>query len=131
MLAWQSPQTIRELYRGTELAPPARGATLSIDSLLDELVHTRERGYSVDDEGVREGVHCIGAPVFDASGAVVAGVGVCIQKASINAPTRDKHLDTVQRAARQLTQRIGGRVPAQAATQGHPDSPTTPTARAA
>ena len=133
MLAWQAPEFIRRLYRDTELATPARGKALTIDSLLEELAQTRARGYSVDDEGVREGVHCIGAPVFDASATVVAGIGVCIQKASINAPTRDKHLDTVQHAARQLTQRIGGRMPAPAGQAGEsqPDSPTTPTARAA
>ena len=44
-----------------------------LDALLKELALTRQRGYSVDDEAVREGVYSFGAPVFDASGEAVAG----------------------------------------------------------
>ena len=112
MLAFQPPEAVRAMYAGFPLSPPARGAALTVDVLLEELAHTRRRGYSVDDEGVREGVHCIGAPVFDATSAVVAGVGVCIQKAVVDAPTRAKHLKTVLRVAGDLSQRLGGRPPA-------------------
>lgn len=111
MLAYQPPAQLRALYAGVTLSPPAKGEPLGLDSLVEELARTRQRGHSIDDEGVREGVHCIGAPVFDASGAVVAGVGVCIQKAVLDDPTRAKHLDTVLRVASELSQRLGGRVP--------------------
>ena len=35
--------------------------------LLAELAETRERGYSIDDESVRQGVYCLAAPVRGAS----------------------------------------------------------------
>jgi IclR family transcriptional regulator, blcABC operon repressor len=111
MLAFLPPAAVRTMYAGFTLSPPAHGPALTLDALLVELDHTRQRGYSVDDEGVREGVHCIGAPVFDAGSAVVAGVGVCIQKAVVDAPTRAKHRDTVLRVAGELSQRLGGRPP--------------------
>ena len=41
-------------------------------ALRDERSQTRERSYSVDDEGIRAGVYGIGAPVFDATGTAVA-----------------------------------------------------------
>ncbi len=111
MLAYLPAESVRSMYIGQTLSAPAQGAALTVDDLFDELARTRQRGYSVDDEGVREGVHCIGAPVFDASAAVVAGVGVCIQKAVLDARTRAKHRDTVLRVASQLSQRLGGRIP--------------------
>ena len=62
----------------------------------------RGRGYSIDDEGVREGVYCIGAPVFDAAGQAVAGIGVCIQKAMLGGGAEQRHHDAVTRVASQL-----------------------------
>lgn len=112
MLAYLPPDAVRSLFAGVTLSPPAQGEAPTIDGLLDELGLARRRGYSVDDEGVREGVHCIGAPVFDAAATVVAGIGVCIQKAVLDAATRAKHLDTVLRVAGELSRRLGGRVPA-------------------
>ncbi|MFG5408838.1 IclR family transcriptional regulator [Piscinibacter sakaiensis] len=111
MLAWLGTPAVCGLFDGTPLAQPARGGPLTLEALLEELAATRARGYSLDDEGVREGVHCFGAPVFDAAGAVVAGVGVCLQKAVLDAGMRARQLDTVLRVAAQLSQRLGGRVP--------------------
>lgn len=128
MLAYLPPEAVRAIYRQTEPAPNVRGVSLSLDALQQELAQVRERGHSIDDEGVREGVYCIGAPVFDASGSVVAGVGVCIQKAALDAPSHARQLDTVLHAARQLSQRIGGRAPVHGS---RPTSPTTPRPRAA
>lgn len=116
MLAHLPATDVQALYAGVALEPPARGPALTLDTLMAELAATRARGHSLDDEGVREGVHCIGAPVFDASGAVVAGVGVCIQKAALNPAARRKHLDHLLRVARQLTERLGGHGPTRAPT---------------
>lgn len=41
-----------------------------------ELAAVRERGYSLDLEELAEGVCCIGAPIFDAAGRVVASLGI-------------------------------------------------------
>lgn len=113
MLAFQPPGALARLYPEGLPEPlrPGHGAT-TLAALEAELAEVRRRGYSVDDESVREGVHCIGAPVFDATGAVVAGVGVCIQRAGSGDAARAAHRDTVSRVARRLTERLGGRHPA-------------------
>ena len=119
MLAHQSPDDIRTLF-AAGLPPLTRKGPRDLEALLKELRATRKRGYSVDDESVREGVYSFGAPVFDAAGAVVAGVAVCINKALLGADRGDRHRDAVLAVARTLSRRLGGDVAAKVAT------PTTP-----
>ena len=51
--------------------------TLTSRLALDtDLIETRDRGYSIDAEERNAGMKCVAAPVFDASGEVVAGISV-------------------------------------------------------
>jgi len=110
MLAHQRPDGVRKLFAGGLLTHLTRKGPREIESLLKELALTRKRGYSIDDETVREGVYSFGAPVFDASGHAVAGVAVCINKALLGADRGDRHRDAVLSVARTLSQRLGGEV---------------------
>ncbi|RDH99791.1 IclR family transcriptional regulator [Caldimonas thermodepolymerans] len=109
MLAFHEPAAVRERLPAL-LHPMVQGRQpVPIDVFLQEMAETRARGYSIDDEGVREGIYCYGAPVFGAAGLPVAGVGVCIPKALL--PSSGERLrGVVMRVARQLSERIGGRV---------------------
>jgi DNA-binding IclR family transcriptional regulator len=88
-----------------------------LESLLRELALTRRRGWSVDDETVREGVASFGAPVFDASGRPVAGVAVCIHKAQLGSDRGARHREAALDVARRLTLRLGGEPPVPAAVR--------------
>jgi DNA-binding IclR family transcriptional regulator len=60
-------------------------------------------GYALDDEEAEEGVGCIGVPVRDSSGHMVAAL-------SVSAPIERRRLDWVavlKRAAAELSQRLG------------------------
>lgn len=75
ILSTMAPERVRELLPA-KLVSPIDGSRLARKDLLEELAATRERGYSVDDEGVIAGMVGIGAPVFvgesdEASGAIV------------------------------------------------------------
>lgn len=109
MLAHLGEASLRGLLDGLPLAPMAQRKGPSLESLLDELATVRALGYSVDDEGVREGVYCIGAPVFDGRGDVVAGIGMCLQKSPRQAAARAAQQRHVIDVAARLTQRLGGR----------------------
>jgi IclR family transcriptional regulator, blcABC operon repressor len=115
MLAWSDEATLRALGSlGANGRLPAyrRGAApMTMKALQEELQRTRERGFSIDDEGIRAGVYCIGAPVFDASGRAVAGIGVCIHKGLLDARAEARHRAVVADIARQLTHRLGGAMP--------------------
>jgi IclR family acetate operon transcriptional repressor len=64
------------LLGAAPLARFTRRTITTLEELATACAQTRERGYAVDDEEGFNGVKCLGAPVRDASGAVVAAVGV-------------------------------------------------------
>jgi IclR family KDG regulon transcriptional repressor len=45
-------------------------------ALSAELARIREQGFGLDDEEHEQGIHCIGAPIFDHTGGVVATLSV-------------------------------------------------------
>jgi DNA-binding IclR family transcriptional regulator len=52
--------------------------------LREELARVVQQGYSLDDEEDELGLRCIGAPVFDASGAAIAAVSLSGTSAQFN-----------------------------------------------
>ncbi len=67
----------------------------SAKRLKEELAETVRRGYSLDDEEDEIGLRCIGAPVFDHTGAAIAAISVAGTTVQI-AP------ENVQRLARKI-----------------------------
>src|SRR5438105_4138593 len=119
MLAFHEPQFVRSLFAAGRLPRMAGKGPKTAAELMKDLKAVRERGYSIDDEGVREGVYCLGAPVFDAAGRPVAGIGVCINKAMLSGDQGERHRRAVLEAARTLSQRLGA-TPPQAAPADAP-----------
>lgn len=121
MLAYSEQAVVRRLVGQGALARMTDRGPSTTEALVAELADSRARGYSIDDEGVRLGVYCIAAPVIDATGKPVAGVGVCLNKAMFDhgdvAQQRQRVLDT----ARALSRRLGGDLPA-AVVAASPDS---------
>lgn len=107
MLAFHEPEFVRRLFPVEPLARMAGGGAATLAQLQRELAVTRRRGHSIDDQSVREGVYCIGAPVFDASGRPVAGVGVCVHKARLGQDGADSCLQLVLQVAARLSKRLG------------------------
>ena len=108
MLAWLPVPELRRRFAaglGTRLT---RKGPRDLEALQKELALTKRRGYSLDDEGVREGVYSFGAPVFGASGEVVAAISVCINKAMLGADRGARHRDAALTVAADLSRRIGG-----------------------
>ena len=73
-----------------------------------DLVATRKRGHSVDDEEKNLGMRCIAAPVFDVHGEAAAGISVS-GPTSRMIPERTQDIAAaVMEAARDLSAAIGG-----------------------
>jgi DNA-binding IclR family transcriptional regulator len=108
MLAFMPTDTVTRLIGGAPLATLTGKGPASREELFDEFAQIRDRGFSVDDEGVRAGVLSFGAPVFDAGGRVIAGVAMCINKATLDAAALERHRAVLLDIADCLTRRLGG-----------------------
>ena len=76
LLAWMSAEERDEALDGVRLLA-FNQRTLTTRAALDaEVDQVRLQGFAVDNEEREEGVHCIGAPIFDYTGAVVAALSV-------------------------------------------------------
>ena len=112
LLAELDPAEVVERLRTKGLPGFTERTLTDVEALATDLALTRERGWSLDDEERHAGMRCIAAPIFDASGAAVAGI-------SISGPTArfpDEALTAlgmrVRRAAEAVTRRLGGPDPA-------------------
>jgi len=75
MLASLSDHAIEEiLKKGLEALTPK--TISSVTRFRQELKRVRVRGYAVDDEECERGLRCIGAPVRDHSGRVIAAISI-------------------------------------------------------
>ena len=83
--------------------------TLTDPAALEaDLARIRQRGYAFDDQERTPGMRCIAAPVFDLSGAAVAGISVSGPVTRIGTGAVAELGAVVARAARTLSEAMGG-----------------------
>ena len=101
--------------------PLTRRSVGGLEGLLPELAHCRLEGYSIDDAQVRDGMHCFGAAVFDASSQqrAVAGLAVSFLEVDLVNPGKVAEVGrNIRTLADQLSARLGAPV--------HPERRTSP-----
>jgi DNA-binding IclR family transcriptional regulator len=109
------------------LRPFTEKTLVTREALLADLRQVRIRGYAVDNEEVEEGLRCVGAPVWNYTGEVVAAISVAgpafrITKSRVPAVAR-----AVLATTRGLSTELGYRPSAQLEVPGRKsDFMTTP-----
>ncbi len=76
ILAWLGDDEVTVITSRTGLDRRTEHTITDAGALLRHLAGVRRRGYSVDDEENEGGIRCVGAPVFDHTGAVMGGISV-------------------------------------------------------
>lgn len=102
--------------RGMEKRTPKTITTMA--RLLKELEKVRTQGYAVDDEENNMGARCVGAPVFNQSGAIEAALGLSGTINQVNAQTMPRILEALKDAARHISIQLGFRAPHRRASSG-------------
>jgi IclR family acetate operon transcriptional repressor len=74
-----------------------------------ELARTRARGYAVEEGENEEGAACIGAPIFDESGAVTAGLSVAGPSARLDADRKKEIAPILINSAHRISVTLGFR----------------------
>ncbi len=76
LLAYAPDKERKEALQGVEFLAFTKKTIDSQAALDAELARIRKQGYALDNEEHEEGVHCIGTPIFDYTGAVIAALSV-------------------------------------------------------
>jgi len=107
LLAHLEPETLDAFFRRTTLPAFTRNTITTPAQLRAELQLIRERGYSVDNEEYEEGLRCVGAPVRDYTGNVVAAISVAGPAFRVTMEAVPLMAQVVLEAAHQLSMELG------------------------
>jgi DNA-binding IclR family transcriptional regulator len=107
LLADLSFPAVREILAERGMAAYTPHTIADPERLEAELQRIREQGYAVDDEEYDEGLRCIGAPILDHTGQVVAAIGIGGPVTRVTPARVDALADLVMSAARGLSRRLG------------------------
>jgi len=97
---------VKELLSGVVFEKFMPNTHPDIDSLLRDLEVCRKRGWTTDNEEFEPNTHCLGAPILDYRGTVVAAVSV-VWSTFNTSITFDGIAPHVLEAARQISLRLG------------------------
>ena len=104
-----SREEVQEIVALHPLSPVSARTIVTLPHLLEDLAAIRRRGYAIDDEEHAVGVRCAAAPVFSASGEVVAAIGVSGTVSQLNDDYLPSVGKIVQTSALKLSAQLGGR----------------------
>lgn len=107
ILAFRSDSEIDEVVRTRGLRKYTENTITTLGALKQELTRVRELGYAVDDEEFEEGLRCIGAPVWDYSGKVVAALAVTGPAMRLPKESLPEIAHSVTSAAAELSKALG------------------------
>jgi len=81
------------------------------DALLADLAIIRKRGWAIDDEEQAEGMRCVGSAVYNEHGEVIGALSVSGPTVRVTEERLGELGPMVKRAAAEITERIGGKIP--------------------
>lgn len=92
LLAWLPQEQARAILLTSDRQDPSSGIAAKVERLLAEFAEVRRLRYAVDNEEDAPGMRCVGAPIFDYTGQVVAAI-------SLTAPTQRMPLEQIPETA--------------------------------
>ena len=98
---------VRELAKRIGLPRRTAKTLTTAKALIADLHQARLRGYALDNEEDNIGVACIGAPIFDRSGAIIAAVSVTGMKQNQSARDLDRLGKIIKSHALQISTLMG------------------------
>lgn len=111
VMAFLTDKRRTELFRDLNLERFTPQTLCSIDTLENDLVATRKRGYALDNEERHIGMRCISAPVFDELGTPLGGLSVSGPSVRVDDAFIERSAPAVLEAANELTRLVGGTKP--------------------
>jgi IclR family KDG regulon transcriptional repressor len=105
LLSGLADDSIRSLFTDEKLKPMTEHTIRSVEALLTELRHTRERGFATEEEEIVLGFCCVAAPIYDQTGQMVAACSFTILKSNWS-EKQNQAMAEIQRLARTLSNKM-------------------------
>lgn len=106
LLAWLPKHEVEALARQQGLKKRTPKTITTITRLLADLERVRNESYAVDDEENSLGARCLGAPVFDVTGNVIAALGASGTLTQVDEASMPRIAEAVKEAARRISRQL-------------------------
>jgi DNA-binding IclR family transcriptional regulator len=107
LLAFQPEDEQSRIIHKIRLTPLTPRTITSKQRLVEELKAIRKQGYSLDHREIEEEVECIGAPIRDHLGNVIAALSISGPQRKIETPQEKHFISEVVKAAVLISSRLG------------------------
>jgi DNA-binding IclR family transcriptional regulator len=109
-LAFMPDGEVDRILNKSPLAAFTDKSIVKIGQFKAKLGEVREKGYAFDEGGAFEGLSGIAAPVRDACGKIVAGVGVSFITSFVDSKELEFLIESVKEAARKVSEQLSNMV---------------------
>lgn len=106
LLAWLPKHEVEALMKQQGLKKRTPKTITTVTKLFTDLERVKNEGYAVDDEENSLGARCLGAPVFDVTGNVVAALGVSGTLSQVEDVSIPRISEALQDAARRISRQL-------------------------
>jgi len=107
LLAFQPENDQSRIIRKIRLTPFTPRTITSKQKLVEELKAIRKQGYALDHREIEQEVECIGAPIQDHLGNVIAALSISGPQRKIGTPQEKHFVAEVIRAAGLISSKLG------------------------
>jgi len=109
LLAFQSEDEQSRIIHKIRMAPITSRTITSKQKLVEELRGIRKQGYALDRREIEEDVECIGAPIRNHIGDVIAAISISGPQKKIGTPMERQYVSQVTEAAALISSKMGYR----------------------
>ena len=106
LLAWLPKHEVEALVKQEGLKKRTPKTITTVTKLLADLERVRQEGYALDDEENSLGARCLGAPVFDVMGNVVAALGASGTLTQVDAANMTRIAESLRETARRISRQM-------------------------
>jgi DNA-binding IclR family transcriptional regulator len=106
LLAWMPKSEAESILRQQGLKKRTPKTITSVPRLVAELERVRDLGHSVDDEENSLGARCVGVPIFDSGGVVVAALGASGTLTQTDEANFARIVEGLKDAARKISRQL-------------------------
>jgi len=107
LLAFQQEDEQSKIIQKIRMTAFTSRTIISKEKLIQELRTVKEQGYALDRREIEEDVECIGAPILNHLGNVVAALSISGPQRKIGTPREKQFIQDVVRAAALISSKMG------------------------